>query len=111
MLLVTAMLLCAAEQHQGQDLISNNTLPIKIVGPDALEDMEHLIHGIKHHVRVCPSPFLVAGHAHLMIICRCLEVSETFVYLPPKMLAVIAKCSIQTLPKDGSKPVNKNQII
>ena len=73
--------------------------------------MEHLVHGIEHHVRVHPNPFLVAGHTHLMIICRHLKVSETFVYVPPKMFAVFAKCGIEMPPKDDSKPVNKNKII
>ena len=82
-LLATATLLHAVERHQGQDLVSNDALPIEIIGPHAQEDVEHLIHGIEHHVRACSSPFLVAGCAHLTIICRHLEVSETFVYMPP----------------------------
>ena len=46
-----------------------------------------------------------------MIICRHLEVRETFVYVPPKMLAVSAKCGAEMLPKDDVKPVNENQVI
>ena len=46
-----------------------------------------------------------------MIICRHLEVSKTFIYMPPKMFAVFAKHGIEMLPKDGVKPVNENQII
>ena len=110
-LLGTATLLCAAEQCQGQDLISNNVLPIEIIGPPAPEDMKHLIHGIEYHARVCPSPFLVAGHAHLAIICKHLKICETFVYVPPKILTVFAKCGFEAPLKDGSKPAKKNQII
>ena len=110
-LLVTSMLLHAVEQCQGQDLVSNNTLPIETVGPHTPEDVKHLIHGMEHHARAHPSPFLVAGHAPLVIICRCLKISAIFVYMPPKMLSVFAKCGIEALPKDGSKPANKNQII
>ena len=109
-LLGTAVLLCVAERHQGQDLVSNNTLPIDIIGPHTPEDMEHLIHGIEHNVRAHPSPLLDAGCACLTIKCRHLEICETFIDVPPKMLIVFAKCGIEAPPKDGSKPVKKNQI-
>ena len=98
------------ERCQGQDLISNNALPIDIIGPHAPEDVKHLTHGIEHHARVHPSPLQDAGHAHLSIICRHLQVCKTFVDLPPKMLIAFAKHGVEALPKDGSKPVKKNQI-
>ena len=104
------MPLPAAEQCQGQDLISNNALPIDIIGPHTLEDVKHLIHGVEHHARACPSPFLDAGHACLSIISRHLKICETFIDVPPKMLVVFAKHGIEAPPKDGSKPVKKNQI-
>ena len=47
-------------QDQGQDLISNNVLPIEIIANYTPEEVEHLVHGIEHHVMACPSPFLVA---------------------------------------------------
>ena len=86
-------------------------LPVDIISPHALEDMKNLIHGIKHHVRACPSPFLDAVCACLSIICRHLEICETFIDVPPKMLIVFAKRGIEVPAKDGSKPVKKNQII
>ena len=52
---------------------------------------------------------MVTGRTHLPIICRHLEVSEIFIYVPPKMLAVSAKSSMEALPKDGVKPVNENR--
>ena len=110
-LLGTAVPLHAVEQCQGQNLKSNDTLPVEIIGPHAPEDVEHLIHGIEHHARAHPHPFLVAGCTCFTIICRHLEVGETFIYVPPKMLIVFAQRSVGTPPKDGAKPVNKNQII
>ena len=86
-------------------------IAIDIIGPHALEDVRHFVHSIEHHARVHPSPFLDAGHAHLSIICRHLEICKTFVDMPQKMLIVFAKCGIEVPPKDGSKPVKKNQII
>ena len=85
-------------------------LPIDIIDLHTPEDVKHLIHGIEHHVRVHPNPFQDAGHAHLLIICRHLKICETFFDVPPKMLVVFAKHGIEVLPKDGSKPVKKNQI-
>ena len=101
---------CAVEQWNGQDLINNNLLPIEIIGVHALKDVEHLIHGIEHHVGMHPSP-LVTGYTHLMIICRHLKVGNTFIYMPPKILTVPAKCGVEAPLKDGVKPVNENQII
>ena len=86
-------------------------LPINIIGPHAPEDVKRLVHGIEHHVRACPGPFLDAGCAHLSIICRCLEICETFIDMHLKMLVVFAKRGIEAPPKDGSKPAKKNQII
>ena len=86
-------------------------LPVKIIGIHALEDEEHLIHGIEHHMGAHPIPFQVTWCTHLTIICRHLKVSKIFIYMPPKMPAVSAKHGIEALSEDGVKCVNENQVI
>ena len=47
----------------------------------------------------------------LMGIGGCLKVREVIIDMAPQMLIVSAQHSIEAVPKDDAKPVNKNQVI